>query len=129
VGEQIQPVLLISRHADTRDLYGYALEEAGFTCKGIPSIPDAMVQARETSPAALVVQLHPTDDPAEIGLKMREAVPRAALIGLVSMQLPVSTLKQVLGSFDDVVLIPCSPDALVARLNRLLRTRNRQEST
>jgi DNA-binding response OmpR family regulator len=127
VAEQMHPILLISRHADTRDLYGYALEQAGFACKGIPSIPDAVAQARQASPAALVVQLHPSDDPAEIGQQIREAVPRAALIGLVSMQLPVSTLKQVLASFDDVVLIPCSPDALVARLTRLLRTRNSQD--
>jgi DNA-binding response OmpR family regulator len=128
VDEQPPVVLLVSRHSDTRELYGYALGQAGFACRGVASLADAVTDAGQVASNAVIVQLHPTDDPAEVGRAVRQAVPRAALIGLVSMQLPVATLKQVLGTFDDVVLIPCSPDALVARVTRLLRTRKRQES-
>lgn len=122
-------VLLVSNHPDTVELYAFALEHAGFSCRGIRTTAEALASARQSAPLAIVLHIHPSEDPAEVGRSLRQAAPLAALIGLFSMQLPLASLKHVLQSFDDVLLIPCSPDALVARLLTLLETkRRRQES-
>jgi hypothetical protein len=42
--------------------------------------------------------------------------------------LPVALLKHVLDHFDDVIMIPCSPDALVARVMRLQEKKRKQMS-
>jgi DNA-binding response OmpR family regulator len=126
--EQARGVLLVSGHPDTAELYTCALEQAGFECTGTRTADEAVAVARSTRPLAVILHVHPNQDPAAIGVSLRQAAPAAALIGLVSMPLPPPRLKEVLRSFDDVVLIPCTPDALIVRVTRLVERKRRQES-
>lgn len=121
-------VILVTTHPDTADLYGLALEQAGFAvhCCGEPV--QALMPFEPHAPLAVVVHFRPKDDPLQIGGSLRRAWPQAVLLGLFSMQLPVAALKTVLETFDDVVMIPCSPDALIARLARLEVSRRNTSS-
>lgn len=126
--EPARRVFFVSGHPDTAELYATALEQAGFRCIGISSAEQAVATARQAPPLAVVLHVHPNQDPAAIGLRLRQAAPGAALIGLFSMQPPTPRLKDVLRSFDDVMMIPCSPDSLVVRVLRLVEGKRREES-
>jgi DNA-binding response OmpR family regulator len=126
--ERARGVLLVSGHPDTAELYACAFEQAGFLCTGTRTEDEALAAARNATPAAVILHVHPNQDPAAIGVALRRAAPGAALIGLFSMRLPPPRLKEVLRSFDDVVLIPCPPDALVLRVMRLVERKRREES-
>jgi DNA-binding response OmpR family regulator len=77
------------------------------------------------APLAIIVQIMPHHDAAALGAMLREGRPDTMLVGLFSIQLSVTTLKTLLQVFDDVVLIPCAPDALVARIRKLERLKKR----
>ena len=123
-----RPVVFVSNHQDTADLYAFALEEAGFAVVCAPDIASALAVIGAEPPTAIVVHFVPRNDPAAIGALLRQGRPGTVLFGLFSIQLPVKTLETVLAYFDDVVLIPCAPDALVTRLMRLEEMKRPQES-
>lgn len=114
-------VLLVISHGDTADLYTIALENAGYQVARAPRLSDAARACRDTTCDAVIVNVLPRDDASRMGAAFRDARPGLVLIGLLSMQLPLATLEEVLRVFDEVVLIPCAPDALVSRLDRLLQ--------
>lgn len=120
--------MIVTTHADTAELYAFALEHAGFAVRCVPTPDEAVPACLDTPPMAVVIHVSPRVNAEAIGTALRRASPSTALIGLFSMQLPMTSLKTVLDAFDDVVMIPCSPDALVARLGRLLERKRRQAS-
>lgn len=121
-------VLFVSNHADTADLYSYALEQAGYRVKCVADMHAAITAAGTPIPLAIVVHLLPRHDPVAVGALLRQGRPSTVIIGLISMQLSIDALKRVLGVFDDVVMIPCTPDALVSRVVGLERVKRRQAS-
>lgn len=121
-------VVFVSNHQDTAELYALALEAAGFSVECASDTAAALAVMGPTTPVAVVVHVLPRNDPAAIGALLRQGRPGTVLIGLFSIQLPVATLAAVLKFFDDVVLIPCAPDALVSRVVRLEEMKRRQES-
>lgn len=121
-------VTLVTDHDDTADLYRLALEQAEFKVERCTSIDAAVDICRSRASMAIVVHITPRHDPASAGLMLRSANPGAILIGLFSIQLPLSTLRDVLDQFDDVIMIPCVPEALVGRIVRLQERKRRQAS-
>jgi DNA-binding response OmpR family regulator len=113
-------VFFVTSHQDTAELYGFALEHAGFATRWLKSPAHAVEACRADPPAAAVVHFAPVDDPLDVSQALRAACGRGALIGLFSMALPAATLKQVLGNLNDVLMIPCSPDRLVSRLTFII---------
>jgi DNA-binding response OmpR family regulator len=113
-------VFFVTGHQDTAELYGFALEHAGFAVRWLKSPAQAIEACRADPPAAAIVHFAPIDNPVDISLALRPASGRAALIGLFSMTLPSVTLKQVIGTLNDVLMIPCSPDRLVSRLSFII---------
>lgn len=113
-------VFFVTSHQDTAELYGFALEHAGFATRWLKSPAQAVEACRADPPTAAVVHFAPVDDPLGVSVALRQACGRATLIGLFSMVLPSSTLKQVLGNLNDVLMIPCSPDRLVSRLTFII---------
>ena len=113
-------VLLVTNHPDTAELYAFALERAGFTVNTAANPREAVRACQDAPPDVTVVHFAPAENPTDVGRTLRESSAEMILIGLFSMQLPVTTLQQLLHFFDDVILIPCPPDALVDRLQRLL---------
>ncbi len=121
-------MVFVSNHQDTAELYALALEAAGFAVACAPDVAAALALIDTIPPAAIIVHFLPRNDPAAIGALLRQGRPATVLIGLFSIHLPVATLQKVLASFDDVALIPCSPDTLVSRLLRLEEIKQRQQS-
>lgn len=121
--ESRPPVLLVTSHADTAELYGFALEHAGFSVRCVPETDEAVDTCRATPPLAVIVHFRPKHDPLAVGSALRQASIQPALLGLFSMRLPIATLTKVLESFDDVVMIPCSPDTLIERLTKVMERR------
>jgi DNA-binding response OmpR family regulator len=117
-------VVLVSNHEDTADLYSYALEEAGFAVACASDHLAALDSIAGAQPLAVVVHLFPYDDPLAIGTLLRRRAPDIVLVGLVSVQLSIATLRAALTIFDDVVMIPCAPDALVDHVRRLEKKRH-----
>lgn len=120
--------MLVTDHDDTADLYRFALEQADFSVQRYVTIDESVVASRTSAPLAIVVHCTPRHDPAAVGAVLRACNPRAVLIGLFSIQLPLTLLKRVLDHFDDVIVIPCSPDALVTRVMRLQEKKRKQIS-
>jgi DNA-binding response OmpR family regulator len=114
-------VLLVTNHPDTADLYAFALNRAGFTVTSAATPGEALKTCHDAPPDAVIVHFAPAENPAKIGESLRQSNPHMILIGLFSMQLPMTALQHVLQTFDDVILIPCPPDALVTRLQRLFK--------
>jgi DNA-binding response OmpR family regulator len=114
-------VFFVTGHQDTAELYGFALEHAGFAVRWLKSPAHAVEACRADPPAAAVVHFAPVrrSGRCQPGPASRPAA-AAALIGLFSMALPAATLKQVLGNLNDVLMIPCSPDRLVSRLSFII---------
>lgn len=125
---QTRPVTLITEHDDTAELYRLVLEQAGFRTERFDTVDRAVSAPRSQPPAAIIVQFTPRQDPAAVGRILRSSNPDVVLIGLFSIQLPLSTLRHVLHHFDDVIMIPCTPEALVAHVVRLQERKNRQAS-
>lgn len=127
MGEQ-RLVLLVTEHDDTAELYQLGLEQAGFLVQRCGAVEEATDVCRLSAPTAIVVHFTPRHDPAAAGVLLRAGNPRAVLIGLFSIQLPLASLRRVLDTFDDVIIIPCTPDALVARVVRLKERKQKQAS-
>lgn len=125
---EVRLVTLVTDHDDTAELYSLALGRAGFDVARCTSIDAAVEACRARSPLAVVVHFTPRHDAASVGSVLRAGNPGTVLIGLFSIQLPLSTLRQVLDHFDDVIMIPCAPEALVARIVRLQERKRRQAS-
>jgi DNA-binding response OmpR family regulator len=117
-------VVLVSNHEDTADLYTYALEEAGYAVTCASDHLAALDSIARARPLAVVVHLFPYDDPLAIGALLRRRAPGIVLVGLVSVQLSMAILRAALTIFDDVVMIPCAPDALVDHVKRLDKKRH-----
>jgi DNA-binding response OmpR family regulator len=123
-------VLLVSNHPDTAELYAYALDLAGFEVHCSEDPHGTPVPPISATPIAVIMHLLPRHDPLAVGALLRQRAPGAMLIGLISVRLRPETLDSMLAIFDDVVMIPCMPDALVKRLAspKLVRRRSEQSS-
>lgn len=120
------PVLLVCGHADTADLYKSALEHAGMATS-VTQTPDAAIALlKERQASTVVVLIGPSDDAVAIGRALREepGSADATLLALSSVQHRTDTLREVLQNFDDEMLIPCTPDALMQRIAALSRERH-----
>lgn len=104
-----------------------ALERADFSTARCRTVDEAVEACRAAAPIAIVVHFAPRHDPATVGSVLRAGNPGSVLIGLFSIQLSLSTLKHVLDNFDDVIMIPCAPEALVARVMRLQERKRKQK--
>ena len=121
-------VILVTGHDDTAELYRFALERAGYDVQRYISPRDAVEACRGIAPLAVIVHFTPREDPATVGAAFRSIGLRTVLVGLFSIQLSISALRQVLETFDDVIMIPCAPDALVAHVVRLEERKQKQAS-
>lgn len=127
VGE-VRLVLLVTGHDDTAELYRFALERAGYAVERYRTPVEAVEACRSLAPVAIVVHFTPRENPTAVGAAFRSLTLRTVLVGLFSIQLPISALRQVLESFDDVIMIPCTPDALVSHVVRLQERKQKQAS-
>ncbi len=120
------PVLLVCGHADTADLYKSALEYAGIATTVTPTQSEALGLLKEQHASAVVVLIGPADDPVTIGREFRQQPGSAAatLVALSSVQHRHDTLRELLENFDDEVMIPCTPSALIERITAIARDRN-----
>ncbi len=125
---EVRLVMLVTGHDDTAELYRFALERSGYSVQRYRTPPDAVAACRRTTPLAVVVHFAPREDAVATGAALRSISLRTVLVGLFSIQLPMSALAQVLETFDDVIMIPCAPDALVTRVARLEERKQRQAS-
>jgi DNA-binding response OmpR family regulator len=125
VGER-RVVLFVSNHPDTAELYAYALEDAGFSVQCAADIEAALAVIGSDVPSVIIVHLLPRQNPTTIGAQLRKGRSSAVLIGLMSVQLPLASLKPMLDVFDDVVLIPCTPEALVGHVIKLEQEKPRR---
>lgn len=124
----VRLVILVTEHDDTAELYQLALEHAAFRVTRCRAIEEAEAACRARRPIAIVVHFAPRHDPVAAGSLLRAENPQAVLIGLFSIQLSQESLKGVLDKFDDAIVIPCSPDALVTRIVRLHQRKEGQAS-
>jgi DNA-binding response OmpR family regulator len=120
--------MLVTDHDDTAELYTLALEHAGFAVQRFHEPAEVVRASRTTPPLAVVVHFSPRQDPAAVGVTLRSVGFRTVLLGLFSIQLPLTALRDVLETFDDVIMIPCSPEALVTRIVRLGERKAKQAS-
>jgi DNA-binding response OmpR family regulator len=120
--------MLVTPHDDTAELYRFALERAGYAVERCRTPQEALEAGRHITPLAIVVHFTPRENPAAIGAALRSLSLRTVLVGLFSIQLQMSALRQVLETFDDVIMIPCTPDALVARVVGLEERKQKQAS-
>jgi DNA-binding response OmpR family regulator len=121
-------VILVTDHEDTAELYRLALEHAGYSVQRCLTANDAVDACAVSAPLAIVVHFTPRHDAAATGAMLRSHNPGSVLIGLFSIQLQLSTLRDVLDHFDDVIMIPCVPETLVSRIVRLQERKRRQAS-
>ncbi len=120
--------MLVTGHDDTAELYRFALERAGYAVRRYRAPQDAVEDCSRIAPFAVVVHFTPREDPTAVGVALRSISLRTILVGLFSIQLPISALHRVLETFDDVVMIPCTPDALVGHIVRLQERKQKQAS-
>ena len=122
------PVLLVCDHPDTADLYQSALEYGGFRTSVARTPAEAVALMRQEHADAVVVLIGPGDDPVAIGRAFRAEPGSAAatLVALSSVQHAKETLRAALQSFDDAMLIPCTPETLIARISEIAKEKNRE---
>jgi DNA-binding response OmpR family regulator len=122
------PVLLVCGHADTADLYKSALEHAGIATAVTPTPDEALAVLQEQPASTIVVLIGPNDDPVAIGRALREQPGSAAatLLALSSVPHRKDTLRDLLDHFDDELLIPCTPETLMARISAINRDNQRR---
>jgi DNA-binding response OmpR family regulator len=120
--------MLVTDHDDTAELYRPGLENASFAVQRCETIDEAIAACHACKPLAIVVHFTPRHDASTVGAALRSGNPGAVLIGLFSIQLSLGSLKTVLEDFDDVILIPCAPEALVARVVGLHEKKERMAS-
>lgn len=93
----------------------------------VTQTPDAAIALlKERQASTVVVLIGPSDDAVAIGRALREepGSADATLLALSSVQHRTDTLREVLQNFDDEMLIPCTPDALMQRIAALSRERH-----
>jgi hypothetical protein len=97
-------VVLLSAHADTRELYAQIIRADGFEVHVAGALENVPPRAADV----VVVQLHPHDDAEHIALTLRARTRCDVLIALVSFRLKIDA-----GIFDHVALVPLMPPDLV----------------
>jgi hypothetical protein len=97
-------VVLVSAHADTRELYAQIMRADGFDVHPASTAEDVPPGPADVA----VVHLHPRDNAEDIARTLRARTEGAVLIALVSLR-----LKTARDIFDHVALVPLMPPDLV----------------
>lgn len=114
-------VLLVDDYPDALEVWTFFLEASGYTVITASTGQAALQQAHERAPDAIVLDLQLPDMPGlEVGrrLRMHSATGRSTLIALTGRALTPELEEQLHGVFDAVLIKPCEPDELLARIER-----------
>jgi two-component system CheB/CheR fusion protein len=119
-------ILLVDDYPDALEIWGLYLRSLGYTVDTADDGLEAVEMAHQTQPDIIVLDLElPGISGFEAALRLRQApdtkdIPLIAATGYSH----VKQLDQARDSgFDSIVVKPCDPAALVAEIERLLRSR------
>lgn len=114
--------LLIVNAFDERDMYAEAFRGHGFTVKTAPSAREALAAARRQKPDAIVVgALLPDLSGAELVKRLKAELAPIPVVLLTGFSDPQHGAAFRASGADLIVLKPCLPDDLLARVRELLR--------
>ena len=122
---QQHSVLLVTYNDDERQLYGDAMEQAGFSVTRLSDPHEALRRATSERPAAIVTRiLQPgyTIDGIELTrrIKADESAASVPVIIITSLWQPEHRLAAFAAGCDDYLLLPVLPDELVAVVRRVV---------
>ena len=123
---QQQTVLLVTYNDDERQLYGDALEHAGFSVSRLSDPHEALRLATSQPPAAIVTRiLQPSYsmDGIELtrAIKGHASTASVPVIIITSLLQPEHRVAAIAAGCDDYLLLPVLPDELVAAVKRVVR--------
>ena len=108
-------ILLVGNNPAEREVRALVMEFGGHRCKTAASLKEAMKLLREESVDLAVTDFKPNgSSPAQIVKSLKGAFPEVPL-----MVLSESGDTVVKGA-DEVLVIPCSPENLLQRIERML---------
>lgn len=117
-------VLVVEDDADARELYGAALERAGYVVVAAETWREALAIVHERRPAVVVMDRHLPDADGWDATKRLKAEPVTSWIPVIALTADTARAS-VMGALDagaDAFLAkPCEPDVLVETVGRLLR--------
>ena len=119
-------VLLVTYNDDERQLYGDALEQAGFSVTRLSDPHETLRLATSQAPAAIVTRiLQPgyAMDGIELTRAIRgnESTASVPVIIITSLLQPEHRVAAVAAGCDEYLLLPVLPDELVAVVKRVVR--------
>ena len=119
-------VLLVTYNDDERQLYGDALEQAGFSVTRLSDPHEALRLATSQPPAAIVTRiLQPgySMDGIELTRAIRgnDSTASVPVIIITSLLQPEHRVAAVAAGCDEYLLLPVLPDELVAVVKRVVR--------
>jgi two-component system cell cycle response regulator DivK len=112
-------VLLVDDYLDALEVWTFFLEASGYTVCTASTGQAALQQADARPPDAIVLDLQLPDLPGlEVGrrLRMQASTARSTLIALTGRALTQELEEQLRDVFDAVLIKPCEPAELVARI-------------
>ena len=121
---QQHSVLLVTYNDDERQLYGDALEQAGFTAIRLSDPHEALRVATVQQPAAVITRLLQPGysmDGIELTRAIKSNLPTASVpvIILTSLLQPEHRVAAFAAGCDEYLLLPVLPDDLVAVVKRV----------
>ena len=122
---QRQTVLLVTYHDDERQLYGDALEQAGFSVNRLSDPHEALRLATSQPPVAIVTRiLQPgySMDGIELTRAIKSNPPTASVpvIVITSLLQPEHRVAAFAAGCDEYLLLPVLPDDLVSVVKRVV---------
>lgn len=118
--------LLVENHGDTRLIYAGWLAHSGFRVVEATSVDEAFLKARQLQPSVVTTDIGLDGDGDGCLLCERlKGDPRTRnipVIAVTAWALGGHVERALSAGCDSVLIKPCSPDALLAEIHRLLKT-------
>jgi CheY-like chemotaxis protein len=121
-----QNVILLTYNADEREMYGDALDHAGFRVFRVSDPSEALRLANEEAPAVLITRiLQPgyAMDGIELTRKVKSSPTTASIPVVITTSLLPSEHREpaYAAGCDEYLLLPVLPDELVSVVSRLAK--------
>lgn len=119
-------VLVVDDYPDAIEVWKLLLEASGYGVATATDGASALRVAAQHRPDAVVVDLQLPDVPGlELARMLREqTAPAARLIALTGRAITPELEQQLVQVFDDVLVKPCEPSDLLARIEGTIPSRN-----
>jgi CheY-like chemotaxis protein len=106
-------ILIVANDANDREIFGLIVELRGHTCATTGSLEEAVNLLQKGFFDLVLTELNVVGNSAQILKHLKSGYPNSAVVVLTQS-------GETIESADETIALPCSPEALISRIERVL---------